>query len=166
MSASFDLPEVDQFLCGTVGPPGQRVFFLQVVVNGRVLSLRAEKQQVALLADYLERILAVHELPSGGEAHFGNLIEPAIAEWTVGEMAVAIDETAGRVVLVIEELPSPEDDPSSAGADRGSLRVALTREQLEVFVAGARGVIAAGRPVCRFCGRSIDPDGHACPRMN
>jgi uncharacterized repeat protein (TIGR03847 family) len=166
MSASFDLPEVDQFLCGTVGPPGQRVFFLQVVANGRVLSLRAEKQQVALLADYLERILAVHDLPPGGEAHFGHLIEPPIAEWTVGEMAVAIDEMAGRVVLVIEELPPPQDEPMALDVERGSLRIALTREQLEAFVAGARAVIAAGRPICRFCGRSIDPDGHACPRMN
>jgi uncharacterized repeat protein (TIGR03847 family) len=157
MSASFDLPEVDQFLCGTVGPPGQRVFFLQVVANGRVLSLRAEN---------LERILAVHDLPPGGEAHFGHLIEPPIAEWTVGEMAVAIDEMAGRVVLVIEELPPPQDEPMALDVERGSLRIALTREQLEAFVAGARAVIAAGRPICRFCGRSIDPDGHACPRMN
>ena len=26
--------------------------------------------------------------------------------------------------------------------------------------------IDAGRPDCQWCGNPIDPDGHACPRMN
>ncbi|MGH9262495.1 MAG: DUF3090 family protein [Acidimicrobiales bacterium] len=26
--------------------------------------------------------------------------------------------------------------------------------------------MSQGRPDCGFCGLPIDPDGHACPRMN
>ncbi len=53
MGTSFDLPEPDRFTAGTVGPPGQRVFFLQASAEGHVVTLRLEKAQVAALAVYL-----------------------------------------------------------------------------------------------------------------
>jgi hypothetical protein len=27
-------------------------------------------------------------------------------------------------------------------------------------------VVESGRPDCQWCSHPIDPDGHACPRMN
>jgi uncharacterized repeat protein (TIGR03847 family) len=42
----------------------------------------------------------------------------------------------------------------------------LSRGQARAFARHAERVVAAGRPACRFCGGPIDPDGHACPRMN
>ena len=27
-------------------------------------------------------------------------------------------------------------------------------------------LVHAGRPQCRLCGQPIDPEGHACPRLN
>ncbi|MGH3849761.1 MAG: DUF3090 family protein, partial [Pseudonocardiaceae bacterium] len=57
MSSSFDLDEVDHFTAGTVGPPGQRVFFLQIGGQGILVSLRLEKSQVAALATYLSAML-------------------------------------------------------------------------------------------------------------
>ena len=47
----FRSPE--RFLAGTIGQPGEREFFLQVVDGRRVLSVSCEKQQVAVLADRL-----------------------------------------------------------------------------------------------------------------
>jgi uncharacterized repeat protein (TIGR03847 family) len=44
----FDPPE--RFVAGTVGPPGQRTFFLQARSGTRVTSVSLEKQQVAVLA--------------------------------------------------------------------------------------------------------------------
>ena len=43
MGTSFDLPEPDRFTTGTVGPPGQRVFFIQASEGGHVVTLRIEK---------------------------------------------------------------------------------------------------------------------------
>ena len=47
----------DRFLAGTVGQPGEREFFLQVVDGRRVLSVACEKQQVAVLADRLGSLI-------------------------------------------------------------------------------------------------------------
>ena len=47
----------DRFLAGTIGQPGEREFFLQVVDGRRVLSVACEKQQVAMLADRLGSLI-------------------------------------------------------------------------------------------------------------
>jgi len=52
--SSFDLPSPDAFTTGTVGPAGQRVFYLQARDGELVVTVRCEKQQVAALADYLD----------------------------------------------------------------------------------------------------------------
>ena len=52
----FDDP--DRFVAGTIGPPGQRVFFLQAIQGRRVTSVILEKVQVALLADRVAAIVA------------------------------------------------------------------------------------------------------------
>ena len=57
MSSSFEMPELDVLTTGTVGPPGQRVFFIQARRGAEVVSLRLEKQQVIAMADYLEGML-------------------------------------------------------------------------------------------------------------
>ncbi len=60
----FDDP--DRFVAGTIGPPGQRVFFLQAIEGRRVTSVSLEKVQVALLADRVAAIVA--ELQERGVA--------------------------------------------------------------------------------------------------
>jgi hypothetical protein len=30
----------------------------------------------------------------------------------------------------------------------------------------ARELVAGGRPPCPLCGGPLDPEGHACPRLN
>ena len=45
------------FTAGTVGPPGQRVFYFQARDGDTVVTLRCEKQQVAALAEYFAGLL-------------------------------------------------------------------------------------------------------------
>ena len=47
MSGSSTSSDVDTFTAGTVGEPGQRTFFLQVVAGADGVSVKCEKQQVA-----------------------------------------------------------------------------------------------------------------------
>ncbi len=183
MSTSFGFDEPDHFTAGAVGEPGHRVFFLQASQSGSVATLRLEKQQVAALAEYLAGILA--DLPdaeaTGVEA---DLIEPAIEEWVVGALAVAYEEASDRILLVAEELLIPvdtdegdrddlfePDDPSGApdahgDDDSATARFRLTRAQVAGFIATAAALVLSGRPICPLCARPIDPDGHACPRLN
>jgi uncharacterized repeat protein (TIGR03847 family) len=175
MSTSFDLPNPDVFTTGTVGPPGQRVFYLQVRDDELVVTLRCEKQQVAALAEYFDGLLEdLEPAPYGVAVGELALAEPAMELWTVGAIGVAYDEPSDRIVVVLEELTdsdpddlAEEEDDELGGSPSGaSVKVRLSRAQVSAFVRHSREVVSSGRPPCRFCGLPIDPDGHPCPRMN
>jgi uncharacterized repeat protein (TIGR03847 family) len=159
--SSFDLPSPDAFTTGTVGPPGQRVFYLQARDGDLVVTVRCEKQQVAALADYFAGLLDdLEPAPYGVATSDLHLAEPFDELWTVGPIGVAYDEPGDRIVVVLEELVDEEAD------DGASVKVRLNRAQVSAFVTRAHELVAAGRPPCRFCGLPLDPEGHACPRMN
>ncbi len=170
MNDSFDFDDPDHFTAGTVGPIGQRVFFLQAAQGGTLCSLRLEKQQVAALATYLAGLLA--DLPPADPAPNAlSLREPVEAAWVVGSLAVAYEEAGDRILLVAEELITERGDRDDhdrlAGpAEPATARFRLTREQVAAFVPHAEQLVASGRPLCRICGRPMNPDGHVCPRRN
>ena len=168
---SYDLPAPDSFTAGTVGPPGQRVFYVQAREDDLVVTLRCEKQQVAALAEYLAGLLGdLAPAPYGVAVDDAALREPLEEEWVIGPIGVAYDDSADRIVVVFEELVEDDADDSVAEADEASdgasVRVRLSRAQVAAFVARGRELVAAGRPMCRFCGLPIDAEGHPCPRMN
>jgi uncharacterized repeat protein (TIGR03847 family) len=177
VTSSFDFDAPDHFTAGAVGPPGHRVFFLQARQAGEVATLRLEKQQVAALGDYLAGILA--DLPDAQvEPSDVELLEPAIEEWVVGALAVAYEKDDDRVLLVAEELVLEPDDGEGEEIDEldaligadveepATARFRLTRGQVLAFIRHAAELVTSGRPLCRLCGKPIDPDGHACPRLN
>ena len=162
--SSFDLPSPDVFTAGTVGPPGQRVFYLQARDGDLVVTVRCEKQQVAALAEYFDGLLSdLDPAPFAVGGEDLALVEPVEALWTVGPIGVAYDEPDDRVIVVLEELQEDEEAGPDAGA---SVKVRLSRAQVSGFVRHCRDLVAAGRPACRFCGLPMDPEGHPCPRMN
>jgi uncharacterized repeat protein (TIGR03847 family) len=175
MSTSFDFEAPDHFTAGTVGEPGHRIFYIQAAQDGSVATLRLEKQQVAALAEYLAGILA--DLPDAeAEPARVDLVEPVLAEWVVGSLAVAYEEATDRILLVAEEIvevdeptedePAPEPLLDPDDLDTATARFRLTRDQVSSFIRRAAELVVSGRPICPLCGRPIDPDGHACPRLN
>lgn len=161
----FDLSDPDAFTAGTVGPPGQRAFYLQARDGDLTITIRCEKQQVAALADYFEGLLddldPTPQPPATGDL---SLVEPVEELWTVGPIGVAYDEPDDRIVVVLEQLVDEEEQDLSEDGD--SVKVHLSRSQVWGFVQHSRDLVAAGRPPCRFCGLPVDPAGHPCPRMN
>jgi len=147
---------------GTLGPKGERVFYLQCMAEGELVSLKFEKRQAAALAEYLERVLG--ELPDAPETDPPDdldMREPVVEAWTIGALGIAYDQEDGRVILVAEELV---EDPDDTGA---SARFTLTRPQVRALVTRARAVVAAGRPPCPFCLRPLEPsNGDWCPCHN
>ena len=159
MSSSFDLGDVDRLTVGTVGPPGQRIFYLQAGAGAQVVSLRLEKTQVAALVAYLAALLS--DLPAPGDLPADmDLVEPVVAEWVVGALGVTYDETTDRILVLAEEMVEEGDE---GGA---SARVLATREQVAALAAHGAEVVASGRPPCQLCGQPIDPEGHVCVRLN
>ena len=174
----FDLPAPRLFTTGTIGEPGQRVFFVQAAEDALVVTLKLEKTQVAGLAQYMAELLA--DLPPVPEVELPadlELIQPVVAEWVVGTIGVAFDEGRDRMVVTFQELQVAEetgepqlDDalPGTGGAsETASLAtVTITRPQAMAFVRRAAELVSSGRPPCTLCGRPLDPEGHVCIKTN
>jgi uncharacterized repeat protein (TIGR03847 family) len=169
VSEHLDLGSPDRFTVGTVGPVGDRIFLLHAAQGQTAVTVKVEKQQVAVLASYLARI--VRELGRPGrlpdDLDFDTGAEPA---WVVGTIGVSYDETTDRLVVVVEESAAAEggeDDQEEEGAEDGmAARIAVTREQAAAFAIRATQLVEAGRPPCPLCGLPLDPSGHDCPRTN
>jgi uncharacterized repeat protein (TIGR03847 family) len=167
VNSSFDFTEPDHFVPGTVGPPGQRVFYVQARQGAEVVTLRLEKQQVAALCDYLAGILADLPVVTEPLPDTVDLLEPVVAEWVVGALAVAFEEADDRLLIVAEELVvDDEDDPDAVSPEMATARFRLTRAQVAAFIRRGTDLVVAGRPPCPICGRPMDPTGHVCPRSN
>ena len=185
----FEPPE--RFVAGTVGPPGERAFFLQARGGGRLVSVGLEKVQVSLLAEKLDELLGeAHRrfglvLPEGGPDSDNEPLEaPVDEEFRVGTLGLAFDVESATVVIeaiaigeadeeeTAEALLEDEEDAEVVEedeedtADLDRLRVRLTPAETRAFIDRARRVVAAGRPPCPLCGQPLDPSGHLCPRHN
>ncbi len=171
----FRSPE--RFLAGTIGVPGEREFFFQVVDGRQVVSVSCEKQQVAVLAEKLATLIAEVARRFGAEpgespvpAGEPGLDTPLDAEFRVGTMGLAWDGEHSQVIVELLALSEEEvgEDVVLEDTDDGpdALRVFLTLEEALQFARHAERVVAAGRPPCPLCGNPLDADGHICPRLN
>jgi uncharacterized repeat protein (TIGR03847 family) len=175
----FDPP--DRFVAGTVGPPGQRTFFLQASAGPRLTSVSLEKQQVSTLADRVNDLLDDF---AGGEAaeavaeaveDNGPLATPIEDEFRVGTMSLGWDAERSVVILEchngeetleVDDEGEPILEPEQPTEFETVLRVVIEPAQARAFARRCAKLIAAGRPPCPFCGGPLDPTGHVCPRAN
>lgn len=181
MSSAFDFDQLDSFIPGAIGEPGERVFYLQARRGHQVVSFRLEKEQVGMLGRYLGQLAGALGSPDP-ERDIAGLIEPVVPEWIVGTISVGVDEANGIIQVTTEELVPEEleieigDDVSEEDIqsllddeDQPAGEVArfnLRAAQAAAFAEAAEELISAGRPPCRLCGRPIGVEGHACPRWN
>ena len=181
---SYEQP--DRFIAGTVGPPGQRTFYLQAKDGNRVTSVALEKQQVAILAERLDVLLDEALRRSGGDAAIpavapvdlrdaDPLEQPIVEEFRVGTLTLAWDGEDQRVVIeaFAAATDEEEDDDAESAPDaddeddeRDVLVVRLTGAAARSFVKRAKAVVSAGRPPCPLCAQPLDREGHICPRQN
>jgi uncharacterized repeat protein (TIGR03847 family) len=186
----YEQPE--RFVAGTVGPPGQRTFFLQARDGSRVTSVALEKQQVSILAErvevLLDEVLRQHQgdpsIPAvapSGSADAEPLDQPIVEEFRVGTITLSWDGDSRVVVIemfpisdepvIVEAEPDDEDDTADGEVEieveaDEVLVVKLEPGYARAFARRAQSVVAAGRPPCQFCGNPVDPEGHICPRAN
>jgi uncharacterized repeat protein (TIGR03847 family) len=164
MTDEHDYDKPDHCTVGTTGEVGNRLFLFYCRQGLTETTVKVEKQQIAVLAGYLGRI--VRELGRPGHlpedmAFYGT----EDFEWVVGTIGVSYDEELDRVVVVLEEFDSDEENEEEEESGH-VLRVALTREQAAAFAIHATRLVEAGRPPCPLCALPLDPSGHDCPRTN
>jgi uncharacterized repeat protein (TIGR03847 family) len=179
---SFDPPE--RFIAGTVGPPGQRTFFLQARTGARVTSVALEKQQVSVLAERIDELLdellasatpasTIPAVPPVALEDNDPLEQPIVEEFRAGTMTLSWDATEERVVVevfpfveeAVVEPGTPEEEIDEPEPEE-VLVVRLPAGLARAFTKRAQAVVGAGRAPCPFCGGPLDPSGHLCPRAN
>lgn len=166
MTENWEFLRPGRFTVGTIGEPGRRVFYFQAFGDEAEVAVKCEKQQAVALAEHLVNLLS--DLPGDepGEAPPAEALPPSEFQWAVGSISIGVDRGEAKLVVLLEELVADEDDESPIDRDPAHLRVHLTREQVRAYASQVEALASTGRPICRLCAQPIDPDGHACPRLN
>lgn len=170
MSVFLEFDEVDDFSAAAIGQPGSRVFYLTAKAGGELVAVRCEKQQVAAISTYLRHVLS--DLPPVEDRPLlptGSVTTEPAASFVLGPIGLGYDRRHDRLLVQLEEFVEPGEagvDDEMIDVDRGHIRLYVTRSQASAFCDHADDLVAAGRPTCSWCRGPMDPDGHACPRMN
>ncbi|MGA0078768.1 MAG: DUF3090 domain-containing protein [Candidatus Nanopelagicales bacterium] len=176
---TFENPE--RFIVGTVGQPGERIFYLQVKSQMSVFSVALEKTQVSLLCERLDALLdqikqsdlgATVEIPDTwqqAEIDLLPLETPVNEEFRVGTIAIGFNSNKGLVTIEAHQDNGSREVPDLEVDDLDGpnlLRVRVSPSYARNFAERGRRLVAAGRPPCPFCQLPLDPFGHICPRAN
>jgi uncharacterized repeat protein (TIGR03847 family) len=164
MPSHIELNPANQITVGTIGPPGQRTFFLQGTRGSQTISLTIEKEQARMLAESFEALIQelANKYPEANDTSVWTdmrLREPVESLFRVGNIGIGYNEDSNQVVLVAYELVAEDEEPNVVS-------YWITRAQVQALVQHAYDVIKAGRPICGNCGKPIDPTGHFCPQRN
>ena len=165
MTRHIELNPVSHFTVGTVGEPGQRVFYLQGSKGTDLVSVIIEKQQASMLASSLQTLLEElsekYSIEEEREPVWTDmrLREPVEPLFRVGNMGLGFNEEVERIVIVTYELVEEEEEPNAVS-------FWVSRMQAMSLIKHANDVVQAGRPICGNCGQPIDQDGHFCPNRN
>ena len=163
MARSIDLDPIDGIGVGTIGPPGQRQFFLRATRGGETFVLLCEKFHVQGLVVRIRQLLEAQGMATPSESMQLPAAEPGEPEWTVGQLGLGFHESKRLFVIVARQAAeNSEDDPD----ELATARFWATPEQVIEFTRQAESVLSSGRPTCPHCGLPVDPAGHPCPAGN
>lgn len=160
----FMLP--DRFVIGTVGLPGDRTFYLQIVSGSSVFSLKLEKQQAAIMALELENLMAELNLPNdpGSDAQVKDLA-PLEMPVDTNVYLTGIGLFYEKDIFRFEIAYLPLDDSNSDSIEK-RIEVHVDVLKAREFASRTKLVVASGRTRCPFCNEPMDASGHICARAN
>lgn len=185
----IDFENVDRFVIGTVGEPGERAFYLQAKDGSRLVTIAIEKAQASALVERLQILLKEIRKSRNSGFDQSNSTErddlplemPISEDFRAGVMAITWLNQEAKVMIetqaITEQITIDSDDNQDEDTDPklipdddldgpDLLRVRLSIQQIKEFILRTSAVVGAGRQPCTFCGLPIDPTGHLCPRAN
>ncbi len=167
----FDWP--DRVLVGTIGQPGQRAFYLQARQGRRLVSVLLEKEQCALLAEHIDRILdelrdedQVPGIPARAPEELIDTdpLEAVDEQFRTGTIQLGWDPATMQVIVQAFSDAERDDDPDEGPEEALVIRMPVGTAR--AFVQSTRTVVGAGRPLCPRCGRPVDAGGHECAGLD
>src|SRR4030088_2389535 len=99
VARSIDLDPIDGIGVGTIGPAGERQFFLRASGAGEGIVLYCEKFHVQGLVVRMRQLLEAQGLGPPLEAIQSPPEEPGEPEWTVGQLGLGYHENKRRFVI-------------------------------------------------------------------
>ena len=149
------------------------------------MTVKLEKQQVALIAQFVGEILSDLPVPDPlPDDDTLALAEPVMAEWAVGGLQLSYDNDADRLVLLAEETgrgggrgrrtsetelgrratpPGPGAGPRQPSRPGRRPARDSPAPRPRPSSGGRWDLVSAGRPTCALCGNPIDPGRSLVP---
>jgi uncharacterized repeat protein (TIGR03847 family) len=137
-----------------------------------VVSVLLEKEQSALLAMHMDRMLDElmqegnpYRIPSDAPAELIDTepLEPVDEQFRTGTIGLGWDPTTSQLVVqAYSDVELDEDPDSEEEQPEEALVIRMPVGTARAFVRSTRDVVASGRPLCPVCGQPMDPDGHVC----
>ena len=164
---TYEFKSVDRFICGTVGEPGEREFYLQVRAGSALVSASLEKTQASTLAQRLEILCKqvskedVTLVADRVERDDAALESPVDKDFAIGAISIAWDDSLKKICVELFSIKESEVEDEAP-----DITMNLTLGQAKAFISRTNAVVNAGRVPCPFCSLPIDPRGHLCPRAN
>lgn len=165
----IELNPIDFITIGTIGPKGQRVFYLQAGQNEQLVSMVIEKEQSWALSEAIRELIddLDERIEGGSEVDLSlldmDLREPIEPIFRVAQMGLGYDEDRDRVVLVAQELVSRDTeneddmppDPLDDEPQPGVVRMWCSRQQMRALSTHAMDVVKSGRADPKQNGRLV-----------
>jgi len=157
----IELSQVDFITIDTIGPPGQRTFYLQAAQGDLLVTLMIEKEQAAAIAVAVGG--ALQQLGEGDEEidlSGRDLVQPVEPLFRVGKLELGYDQQRDMLVIVAEEL-------AEEGEEGDRVRIWASHRQMAALARKAAIAVASGRPICPLCNEVMEPgEEHVCARDN
>jgi len=162
-NVEIELNPADFITIDTIGPKGQRTFYLQAGQGSQLISMIIEKEQSWALGEAIREM--VEDLDRRTEQSTSvdiskldmALREPIDPVFRVAQMGLGYDEENDRIVLVAQELvvTSAIEDDSGEEKDPSVVRIWCTREQMVALSQQAMEMVRSGRADPRQNGRLV-----------
>jgi uncharacterized repeat protein (TIGR03847 family) len=157
----IELSRVDFVTIDTVGPPGERTFYLQAAQDDMLITVVIEKEHAAALSIAIRGMLEqLGETEGESESVSRDLVYPVEPLFRVGHVGLGYDQGLDMLVVMVEELVRKDEQGTK-------VHIWASRVQMAQLARKAAVAVASGRPICPLCGEVMDAgEKHICVKGN
>lgn len=146
----IELNPVDFITIGTIGPKGQRVFYLQAGQGVKLVSMVIEKEQSWALSEAIKEMMDELDTrtedrnPSELPPRDMDLREPIEPVFRISQLGLGYDEEQDKVVLVAQEMLADDVDDDEE-IEPSIVRIWCSRKQIRALSDHAMDTVRSGR---------------------